>query len=250
METIKNYLENMFSSFPHTAEVLKMKQDLLMTMEDKYHGLKALGKSENEAIGVVISEFGNIEELAVDLGINPHFKQDDRPLLTADDAAAYLESNKENAEKTAFGVSLCIFGPCLLMISLFLFNFSPAGIAIGLGCLMTFTGTAVGVFITQDARMEKYNHFTKREYLLTDAAKTFVEAKKKAFSQRHTVLIVTGVLLCVFSPLLVILPAILLPHYILPGVSAMLFVVTAAVYPLAFSDIINDGHKALLSKAN
>ena len=38
-------------------------------MEDKYVELKAEGKSENEAIGIVISEFGNMEELIRELGI-------------------------------------------------------------------------------------------------------------------------------------------------------------------------------------
>ena len=39
-------------------------------MEDKYNELKSEGKSENEAIGIVISEFGNIDELINELDIN------------------------------------------------------------------------------------------------------------------------------------------------------------------------------------
>lgn len=39
-------------------------------MEDKYNELISEGKSENEAVGTVISEFGNLDELAETLGLN------------------------------------------------------------------------------------------------------------------------------------------------------------------------------------
>ena len=60
METIKNYLESMFRNLPNTAEVLKAKNELLQMMEDKYAELRREGKSENEAVATVISEFGNL----------------------------------------------------------------------------------------------------------------------------------------------------------------------------------------------
>ena len=49
METIKNYLENMFSHLPNTPEVLKAKYELYQMMEDKYNELISEGKSDNEA---------------------------------------------------------------------------------------------------------------------------------------------------------------------------------------------------------
>ena len=50
METIRNYLESMFSQLPNTPEVLKAKYELGLMMEDKYSELIADGKSENEVI--------------------------------------------------------------------------------------------------------------------------------------------------------------------------------------------------------
>lgn len=70
METIKNYLESMFMNMPNTAEVRRAKDVLWEMMEDKYTELIAEGKSENEAVATVISEFGNLQELAEELGIN------------------------------------------------------------------------------------------------------------------------------------------------------------------------------------
>ena len=36
METIWNYLDNMFVNLPQTSEVLRAKEDLAEMMEDKY----------------------------------------------------------------------------------------------------------------------------------------------------------------------------------------------------------------------
>ena len=64
METIRNYLETMFARLPITLEVQKAKNELWQMMEDKYTELIKDGKTENEAVGIVISEFGNLDELA------------------------------------------------------------------------------------------------------------------------------------------------------------------------------------------
>ena len=69
METIKSYLEAMFANMPNTPEVKKAKDELLTMMEDKYNEMIADGVNENTAVGTVISEFGNLDELAEDLGL-------------------------------------------------------------------------------------------------------------------------------------------------------------------------------------
>ena len=71
METIISYIDNLFRNYPNTLQLQKARDELFGIMEDKYHELKAEGKSENEAIGIVISEFGSMEEIAADLGLDP-----------------------------------------------------------------------------------------------------------------------------------------------------------------------------------
>lgn len=96
METIKNYLENMFSHLPNTPEVQKAKYELYQMMEDKYNELISEGKSDNEAIGIVISEFGNLDELADSLGIksfvDPSQAMPAANTLSHETAAAFLQS--------------------------------------------------------------------------------------------------------------------------------------------------------------
>ena len=40
METIRTYLENMFSRLPQTPQIIRLENDMLRTMEDKYEEMK------------------------------------------------------------------------------------------------------------------------------------------------------------------------------------------------------------------
>ena len=70
MNVINEYLDNMFKTFPDTPEVRRARIELAQMMEDKYTELIAEGKTENEAVGIVISEFGNLSELSDILGLD------------------------------------------------------------------------------------------------------------------------------------------------------------------------------------
>ena len=72
MDTIRNYLNAMFAGLPDTPEVRRAYEELAAMMEDKYTELMEEGVTENEAVGTVISEFGNLEELAQTLGIEDY----------------------------------------------------------------------------------------------------------------------------------------------------------------------------------
>lgn len=72
METIKIYLENIFLAIPKNKEALKIKKELFFMMEDKYNELKYDGKTENEAIGIVVSEFGSMDEILKNMKKSPY----------------------------------------------------------------------------------------------------------------------------------------------------------------------------------
>ncbi|MFD5599863.1 permease prefix domain 1-containing protein [Leucobacter sp. NPDC058333] len=69
MNVIIAYLDTMFSAYPQTPRLLEAKTELQGMMEDAYTSIIASGRSENEAVGQVIRDFGNLEELAPVLGI-------------------------------------------------------------------------------------------------------------------------------------------------------------------------------------
>lgn len=69
METIRNYVEALFATLPQNDEVLRLKSELLVGLEDKFSALLAEGKSEAEATGLVLASVGSVDELRAELGL-------------------------------------------------------------------------------------------------------------------------------------------------------------------------------------
>jgi len=107
METIKNYLDNMFANLANSTDIIKLKSDLLLNMEEKYNELKNDGKSENEAIGIVISEFGNIEELMEELGIEER-KGEVPKTITKEEADNFIAAKKQEGLLVGIGVKVIL----------------------------------------------------------------------------------------------------------------------------------------------
>ena len=64
MDTIDTFLDAMFAPYPTTPRLVDAKRELRAMMEDAYVDAVGAGRSHNEAVGQVISDFGNLEELA------------------------------------------------------------------------------------------------------------------------------------------------------------------------------------------
>ena len=114
MEAIKIYLDSVFAAAPNTEEIRRLKEELLANMEEKYTELKADGVSENEAIGSVISDFGNVDELFAEMVIvtvqNNVNKEDNYPLLTAEKVDAFLTACKKAARGISLAILLILIG--------------------------------------------------------------------------------------------------------------------------------------------
>jgi hypothetical protein len=75
MDEIKEYVNRMFTGLPKSKAVLDMKRNILGSMQEHYEDLISQGKSKNEALGAVISQFGNIDEIKKELGIEDHAEE-------------------------------------------------------------------------------------------------------------------------------------------------------------------------------
>ena len=175
METIRNYLSTMFAGLPDTPEVRKAYEELAAMMEDKYTELIAEGCGENEAVGTVISEFGNLEELAQTLGIEEYMGEarqnsarqseertavDPIPedheqfrVISAGEVCDYLGVGNFAAMLKCFGIFLCITsvtGPILLDIPGDNW-LSGAVQSFGIALLFVFIAAAVACFLISGA---------------------------------------------------------------------------------------------------
>ena len=166
MEAIKSYLENMFLHFTKTAEVMRAKEELAQMMEDKYSQLRSEGRTDNEAVGQVISEFGNLEELAETLGIPQEVRDleaDTKDIALSDaEVERYLQVSKETGKRIALGVGLILLGVANLI---FLNALAERGYvaekiaqAAGVGGLLLMIALAVYIFIMAGVKSGKYEN--------------------------------------------------------------------------------------------
>ena len=166
MEAIKSYLENMFLHLPKTAEVMRAKEELAQMMEDKESQLRSEGRTDNEAVGQVISEFGNLEELAETLGIPQEVRDleaDTKDIALSDaEVERYLQVSKETGKRIALGVGLILLGVANLI---FLNALAERGYvaekiaqAAGVGGLLLMIALAVYIFIMAGVKSGKYEN--------------------------------------------------------------------------------------------
>ena len=301
METIRNYLNAMFAGLPDTLEVRRAYEELAAMMEDKYTELIGEGCSENEAVGTVISEFGNLEELAQDLGIegcmsgkgaqaesysnaqaesrgnaqaeshsNAHaeslgsaqaksysnaqsesyrnaqsesrrsaqaennrnaqgFSQDSDWKATRKDQASRDRSYTQ--DRPASAVLLGDLGDGWIANA-----FSSLGVAIFFVCI----AAAVACFLLSKSYMKPWKFLRTQPCVLDDEAREIAEDQYRKVEEEGTRQKITGIVLCVLSPV----PVIIFPSGF--GAAMFFFVVGAGVMML----VLRGSRKGLYKRLN
>lgn len=255
MKTIIDYLNNMFAPLPKTLQLETLKDELLANMEDKYNELKNEGKSENEATGIVISEFGNIDELLKELDIP--FEEEEKslyPELTEDEVDTYLAAHHRAGKFIGLGVFLCILGPAILLFMTqlasdgLLFSIpEDAGALFGLIPLLTFIAVAVGLFIYSGLIMDSYKKIEETgKFALPYKVRMSLEAKNNAFQPAFTKSIILGVALCILSPISLFITIAINEGAAVYGVVILLLIIAIAVNIFIYYGRIKESYKKLL----
>lgn len=210
MDTIRDYVETMFINLPETPEILRLKEDILANMEDKYHELKDSGKNENEAIGIVISEFGNIDEVLQEMGIEETETEELLPVVDMDTALEYINVKRKVGFGIGVGVFFCALGVASLLFSLGFFESNGPYSLIGLIPLVLFAALGVGSFILNGFRIAPFEYLEK-EFVLIGGVRLEVEEMKKNYQRSHVLSIIIGVGLCIVSLLPLFISMIIWP---------------------------------------
>lgn len=188
MDTIRNYLDNMFMGYPQKNQILQAKEELLSMMEDKYNQLKEEGKTENEAVGIVISEFGNLQEVSAALGLdNETIKtKEEVKYIDPQEVTNYINDTNQYFPKVVLGISLCIVSVAVFLMFIAMYhlgylNLSEDQSAL-LGLTIMFPIVAIGVYliVTNTMQLSKYEHLnTERVYLDYSTQQRIVALKSK-----------------------------------------------------------------------
>ncbi len=201
METIRNYLETMFANMPNTPEVKKAKAELLSMMEDKFNEMIADGVNENQAVGTVIAEFGNLDELAEDLGLTKelqetHEREESKPrhFLRMDEVEDYLNVAKGNGLLIGIGVLLCITSVTWPILFEFLLK-GQLGDGFGVTGMFISIAIAVALFVFAGIRGKDWDFLDKELCQIDMSTADMVKSKKRAFKVPHAVIIAVAIML-------------------------------------------------------
>jgi hypothetical protein len=254
METIKSYLDNVFASLPKTAKVLELKNNMLSNMEDKYNELKRNGKSENEAIGIVISEFGNIDELIHELGVQNDNTANSQPLVTTEEVEAYLNAKRILGIQIGIGVFVCILAPALfILLSVLVENgviftgiAGDAAYVPGLILLLVLIAIAVVIFIFSDMNFDRYK-FMEAGVILPSGMKSELKKRYDSYNPTYYLCVIVGVCLCILSPTPIFISLFFnnetVEEYSIP---ILLLIIAIAVFLFISSGTIRESYEKLL----
>jgi len=246
METIKGYLDAMFANLANSEEVKRAKSELLEMMEDKYNELKKEGKTENEAIGTVISEFGNLDELAMELGLEKEVKETKEReeksrarLLTKEEVRGYLSTRAKTALLVALGVFLCITSAIPAILSDVKYGIhANASISI----MFVFIALAVALFITSSMKSSKWSYIKDEACKIDMATTDYVKERKRSFETTNTLCTSIGVMCFILS----VVPAMILEDDIISP-SLLFLIVAIGVFLVIYASTINKSYNTILN---
>jgi len=203
METIRNYLDAMFANLPNTPSVLRAREELWQMMEDKYNELISEGKTENEAVGTVISEFGNLSELAEAIGIEEEVKQQEievkaevepKVIVGVEEAKEYLKVKADSSLKRALGVGIIIMSIAVAMTA----DMLLPNMLDGLAALAFFATLAAGIVILvmSNISLKKWGFLRSNKYALSMDATKYVIEEKDRFYKNRSLFVTFGAIMC------------------------------------------------------
>lgn len=257
MDAIIDYLDNIFSPLPKSQQITQLKEELLVNMEEKYLELKQTGKTENEAVGIVISEFGNIDEIIEEFSLDFETEsQHSLPVITENEAFSFIAESKKSSKIIGFCSSLFIIGAAFLGVILqlsseqLLFNLSEGtALFVGLTAIFIIFITAVVLLTLNDKRMQRYQSIDQGAFKISPEAKKTVEQSQAAFQSTFVTMLIIAIALCVLSTLALILAPTFNVDTTIFGLAVFLAVIATAVFIFIYYGGQRNSYNKLLKKA-
>jgi len=192
MKKIRDYVEVMFQEFPKTKKINDVKANIIDAMESKYEDLIADGINEQEAVGIVIGQFGNIDELKEEFGMEV---DENVEYLESDEIKKYLRFKDKFGKMIGLGVVMIILGAGGTTIS-YLSEFHES---LSVYILLMIVAVAVLIFVLMGLENAKYEEIDSAKYRLEADELVFYQKEFERFTPGFNIAIGMGVLLCIFG---------------------------------------------------
>ena len=171
MSVIDSYLDTLFAPYPDSPRLREARTELRTMMEDSLHGLMAEGLTESQALGRVIADFGSLEEVAGELGIDRELggaapAAPAAPVLDLPRAEAYQAAVRSTQGLKAGSVVLFVLCPIPLLLAIAIDGTivpEPSPWAIGTGLVLLLVLVAAGVVLQtlRGARLTGFEDVTE-----------------------------------------------------------------------------------------
>lgn len=198
---LKSFIENMFSQLPETEEMKRLKDSLASDMQEKYLAYKTEGKSENESVGLVISEFGSIDEIleAYDIDIEKNTVDE----LKRQEAFDIIGKYKKFSHLIGIAIGLIIIFVGLFISLLLLlqnvFSESEYIYAIAPMILILSIAPCVGTLVYSGIRLSPLAKRLESTFTLSSLTRNEIVKEQELFQDKYALNITMGVILCVFG---------------------------------------------------
>ncbi|MDO5049955.1 MAG: permease prefix domain 1-containing protein [Actinomycetaceae bacterium] len=264
MDAIKQYLDYMFRSLPPTPQVMQARGDLLEMMGDKYNELRASGMPEHQAVAQVISDFGDLEEVTSELGIDSSISEGElaNPVISVDAPTAeeFLEHRRVRSVSIASGVSLSILAVAALTTFTQLGDDAVGlisesmGLILGFGIGLLFVAVALFLFLNHPYG-DEHERLSKNPLALDYDAKALVHEQRAASSRDVRMKVMSGLALLLVTFFMVIVSSVIGDGkwgelgFVL-SFAASLVVASIGVWFLVSAGTINNSFKILLEEGD
>ncbi len=246
METITQYLETMFRTLPVNTETIRLKEELRANMEDRFDELKTQGKTENEAVGTVITEFGNIDELVRELNLTGEEQPIQDDTLSLETIRGFIAYKNKTGKLVALGVFMILLGVALLLTTSHYWD----GTALEDACvlpLLVLLIPAVALFIYSGTLEEPYKDILKGKFTLPDGLRILLTQEYQKCRSHEAKYVISSICLFVASPIVLISVSVLMGEYYEDfGVVAMLLLIAVGVFSLIRNTAVSDAYKRIL----
>lgn len=175
-----------------------------------------------------------------------------------EEASDFLATMRQQSRTVARGVLLCILSPVLLIFLSGLAEANIGGItetaacAIGLTALFIFVAIAVFLFIGYGSKTERFQYLEKEVFETAYGVTGMVREKKRDFEPTYTKYLSIGILLCVLSPLPLIIAALLSQRDVLAvSMTALLLcIVAVGTYLIVRVAMVKSSYEILLQEGD
>lgn len=177
--------------------------------------------------------------------------------VSMEEANTFLDVVKRTSPMMAFGVSLCIASPVILLI---LAGLTSTGIVsdavatvVGVTILLAMVALAVFIFITNGKDLDKFKYLEEEKIETAYGVDGMVREKMARFEHKNSVLTATGVILCILGVIPVIASALFsnpenADYVVTLSVAILLIIIAIGVNILIRTGSIMESYKKLLQE--